>query len=53
MQHSVLGVDVVMGGRWFQKDPGLVHKCADELGVDVGMAKQIGWGFGGRASGSK
>ncbi|KAM5356652.1 hypothetical protein ACJ41O_003298 [Fusarium nematophilum] len=42
------GVDVVMCGRWFQKNPGLVYAYADELGVDVKMANQIGWGFGGR-----
>ncbi|GKT56809.1 NADH-dependent flavin oxidoreductase [Colletotrichum tofieldiae] len=42
------GLDVIMCGRWFQKNPGLVYKYADELGVDVKMANQIGWGFGGR-----
>ncbi|KAI0130220.1 hypothetical protein BJ170DRAFT_619224 [Xylariales sp. AK1849] len=44
------GVDVVMAGRWFQKNPGLVYAYADELGVDVKMANQIGWGFGGRGN---
>ncbi|KAH6667823.1 hypothetical protein B0J14DRAFT_601526 [Halenospora varia] len=44
------GIDVVMAGRWFQKNPGLVYKFADELGVDIKMAHQIGWGFGGRGS---
>lgn len=39
------GVDAVMSGRWFQKNPGLVHKFADDLGVEVKMANQIGWGF--------
>ncbi|KAK7402707.1 NADH-dependent flavin oxidoreductase [Neonectria punicea] len=42
------GLDVVMCGRWFQKNPGLVYAYADELGLDVKMANQIGWGFGGR-----
>ncbi|KAH6869432.1 hypothetical protein B0T10DRAFT_594690 [Thelonectria olida] len=42
------GLDVIMCGRWFQKNPGLVYAYADELGVDVKMANQIGWGFGGR-----
>ncbi|KAK6070497.1 NADH-dependent flavin oxidoreductase [Seiridium cupressi] len=44
------GVDVVMAGRWFQKNPGLVYQFADELEVDVKMANQIGWGFGGRGN---
>lgn len=47
------GVDVIMCGRWFQKNPGLVYAYADELGVDVKMANQIGWGFGGRGRGRK
>ncbi|KAI0522053.1 hypothetical protein F5B22DRAFT_457185 [Xylaria bambusicola] len=42
-------VDTVMAGRWFQKNPGLVIKFADELEVEVKMANQIGWGFIGRA----
>ncbi|KAH6995099.1 hypothetical protein EDB80DRAFT_815207 [Ilyonectria destructans] len=42
------GLDVIMCGRWFQKNPGLVYAYGDELGVDVKMANQIGWGFGGR-----
>ncbi|KAK1633430.1 hypothetical protein BDP81DRAFT_474044 [Colletotrichum phormii] len=47
------GLDVVMCGRWFQKNPGLVYAYADELGVKVKMAKQIGWGFSGRGKGEK
>jgi 2,4-dienoyl-CoA reductase-like NADH-dependent reductase (Old Yellow Enzyme family) len=43
------GLDVVMCGRWFQKNPGLVYAFADELEVDVKMANQIAWGFKGRA----
>ncbi|KAM5341785.1 hypothetical protein ACJ41O_014816 [Fusarium nematophilum] len=42
------GIDVVFCGRWFQKNPGLVHAFADELGAEVKMANQIGWGFKGR-----
>jgi len=42
------GLDVVMAGRWLQKNPGLVYAMADELEADVKMANQIGWGFGGR-----
>lgn len=47
------GVDVVMAGRWFQKNPGLVFSFADELGVNVRMPHQIAWGFGGRGSSKK
>lgn len=36
------GRDVIICGRWFQKNPGLVYANADELGVDVKMANQIG-----------
>ncbi|KAH8162257.1 hypothetical protein CIB48_g5990 [Xylaria polymorpha] len=46
-------LDVVLAGRWFQKNPGLVHQYADELEADVQMANQIGWGFGGRGRGGK
>ncbi|CAM1509508.1 Fc.00g032470.m01.CDS01 [Cosmosporella sp. VM-42] len=42
------GIDVVMAGRWFQKNPGLAVAFAEELGVKVTMANQIGWGFEGR-----
>ncbi|KAK7744041.1 NADH-dependent flavin oxidoreductase [Diatrype stigma] len=42
------GVDAIFAGRWFQKNPGLVHTFADDLNADVQMASQIGWGFGGR-----
>lgn len=44
------GLDAVHAGRWFQKNPGLVYQFADELGVNVKMANQIGWGFGGRGN---
>lgn len=41
--------DVIFVGRQFQKNPGLVWAMADELGIEVTQAKQIGWGFRGRA----
>lgn len=43
-------LDLIAAGRMFQKNPGLVWAWADDLGVDVQVAHQIGWGFGGRAS---
>ncbi|CBF84400.1 hypothetical protein AN9044.2 [Aspergillus nidulans FGSC A4] len=43
------GLDVVMCGRWFQKNPGLVYQFADELGVKINMSTQYGRAFqGGR-----
>jgi 2,4-dienoyl-CoA reductase-like NADH-dependent reductase (Old Yellow Enzyme family) len=42
------GLDIVAVGRGFQKNPGLVFAWADELGVQVRMPHQIGWGFAGR-----
>jgi 2,4-dienoyl-CoA reductase-like NADH-dependent reductase (Old Yellow Enzyme family) len=47
------GLDAIMVGRMFQKNPGLVWTFADELGVEIKVANQIGWGFGGRAGGKK
>ncbi|KAL4987441.1 hypothetical protein BDW68DRAFT_188013 [Aspergillus falconensis] len=41
------GLDVVMCGRWFQKNPGLVYQFADELGVKFKMSSQYGWALGG------
>ena len=38
--------DVIMSGRQFQKNPGLVWAWADDLGVEIYVANQIGWGFG-------
>lgn len=40
--------DVVFVGRMFQKNPGQVWAMADDLGVELHVAKQIGWGFAGR-----
>ncbi|KAH0612263.1 uncharacterized protein H6S33_010315 [Morchella sextelata] len=41
--------DVIMCGRYFTKNPGLVWAWAEELDTQIHVAKQIGWGFGGRA----
>ncbi|KFH48698.1 putative NADPH dehydrogenase-like protein [Hapsidospora chrysogenum ATCC 11550] len=41
-------LDLVAAGRGFQKNPGLVWSWADDLGVSIQLAHQIGWGFGGR-----
>lgn len=43
--------DAVMVARAFLKDPGLVWSWAAELGVEVRVAEQIGWGFGQRPDG--
>jgi len=45
---SAGSADVVFIGRHFQKNPGLVWKIAEELGVKIRVAKQIEWGFAGR-----
>ena len=42
--------DVVFVGRMFQKNPGQVWAMADQIGVEIEAAKQIGWGFKGRAA---
>jgi len=44
-----VAIDLIACGRMFQKNPGLVWTFADDLGVEVKVANQIGWGFGGRA----
>ncbi|TGJ81123.1 hypothetical protein E0Z10_g7647 [Xylaria hypoxylon] len=46
-------LDVVMAGRWFQKNPGLVIQFADDLKADVKMANQIEWPFVGRGGGKR
>lgn len=43
-------LDVVMAGSHFQKNPGLVWQFADDLGIVIYLANQMGWGFGGRAA---
>ena len=42
------GLDLAICGRMFQKSPGLVWAFAEELGVQINVANQIRWGFGGR-----
>jgi 2,4-dienoyl-CoA reductase-like NADH-dependent reductase (Old Yellow Enzyme family) len=42
------GLDLAIAGRMFQKNPGLVWSWAEELGVEINLANQIRWGFGGR-----
>ncbi len=42
------GLDLAIVGRGFQKNPGLVWQWAEELGVEIQLANQIRWGFGGR-----
>lgn len=43
------GLDVVLVGRQFQKNPGLVWQFADDVGVQINNANQIKWGFGGKS----
>ena len=43
--------DAVVVARAFLRNPGLVWQWAGELGVQVRVAKQIGWGFGQRGDG--
>ncbi|KAA8644301.1 hypothetical protein EYZ11_008350 [Aspergillus tanneri] len=45
------GLDFVLVGRGFQKNPGLVWAFADELNVEISMANQIRWGFSRRGGG--
>ncbi|KAJ2914556.1 hypothetical protein MD484_g5862, partial [Candolleomyces efflorescens] len=42
--------DIIFVGRMFQKNPGQVWTMADQIGVEIENAKQIGWGFKGRAA---
>jgi 2,4-dienoyl-CoA reductase-like NADH-dependent reductase (Old Yellow Enzyme family) len=42
------GLDLVLVGRGFQKNPGLVWAWADELDLEISMANQIRWGFAHR-----
>ena len=39
-------LDAVLVGRHFQKNPAAVWQFAEDLGVDIKVANQIGWGFG-------
>ena len=47
------GLDLVIAGRMFQKNPALVWQFAEELGVQINVANQIRWGFGGRPGAPK
>lgn len=42
------GLDLAIVGRYFQRNPGLVWSFAEDLGVEINVANQIRWGFGGR-----
>ncbi|CEJ57320.1 hypothetical protein PMG11_06017 [Penicillium brasilianum] len=42
--------DVVVVGRGFLRNPGLVWQWAEELGIESRLAGQIGWGFGQKAA---
>lgn len=46
-------IDLVFVGSTFQKDPSLVWTWAEELGVEINVANQIRWGFGGRPGAPK
>jgi hypothetical protein len=43
--------DAMLVARAFLRNLGLVWKWAGELGVEVRIAKQIGWGFGQKGEG--
>jgi 2,4-dienoyl-CoA reductase-like NADH-dependent reductase (Old Yellow Enzyme family) len=45
------GLDFVMIGRSFIRNPALVWDFAEELGVEIGMANQIRWAFSRRGGG--
>ena len=47
------GLDLAIVGRMFQKNPGLVWSFAEDLGVQINVANQIRWGFGGRPGAPK
>lgn len=51
--HGDTELDLVVVGRMFQKNPGLVWTWAEELGTQINVANQIRWGFGGRPGAPK
>jgi len=51
--HGDTEVDFAFVGRMFQKNPGLVWAWAEELGVEINVANQMRWGFGGRPGAPK
>ncbi|PMD65466.1 putative mannose-1-phosphate guanyltransferase [Hyaloscypha bicolor E] len=46
-------LDLIAAGRMFQKNPGLVWDWAEDLGIQINVANQIRWGFGGRPGAPK
>jgi 2,4-dienoyl-CoA reductase-like NADH-dependent reductase (Old Yellow Enzyme family) len=46
-------LDLIAAGRMFQKNPGLVWAWAEDLGIQINVANQIRWGFGGRPGAPK
>lgn len=46
-------LDLAIVGRMFQKDPAIVWTFAEQLGVEINVANQIRWGFGGRPGAPK
>lgn len=46
-------LDLAIVGRMFQKNPAIVWTFAEELGVEINVANQIRWGFGGRPGAPK
>ncbi|EME89616.1 uncharacterized protein MYCFIDRAFT_70650 [Pseudocercospora fijiensis CIRAD86] len=52
LENENENLDLVIVGRGFQKNPGLVFAWGEELGVNVNMPNQIRWGFGGRGKGA-
>ena len=47
------GLDLAIVGRMFQKDPATVWTFADDLEIQIKVANQIRWGFGGRPGAPK
>ncbi|KAL9038854.1 MAG: hypothetical protein Q9180_002879 [Flavoplaca navasiana] len=47
------GLDLAIVGRMFQKNPGLVWTFAEDLDVEITVANQIRWGFGGKVGAPK
>ncbi|KAL8727647.1 MAG: hypothetical protein Q9181_005630 [Wetmoreana brouardii] len=47
------GLDLAIIGRMFQKNPGLVWTFAEDLDVEINVANQIRWGFGGKVGAPK
>ncbi|EAW11329.1 NADH:flavin oxidoreductase/NADH oxidase [Aspergillus clavatus NRRL 1] len=45
------GLDLVLIGRGFLKNPGLVWAFAEQLNLEISMANQIRWGFSRRGGG--